>query len=286
LIFGAKINDSGNYEAIIPDSMPDIKFRILLLQQSQNTMILNSVSVDCVIFGFDKSGLRVLLNQTDKDALRRTLPEQASSDQIKQLYEKHPVFTSDLVWSLFGGHVPEAQDLDEFAKNLLFQATGLNDVYLQQIHAFGSLQRVPYVRVITIGYYSLINPEYHDLKQSNIAKSLQWFNLNELPVLCFDHDQIIQQALLKLRQEVMYHPVGFHLLPEKFSLTEIQSLYEVILNKKMDTRNFRKKLAKMELLVDSGEKQQYVAHRAAKLYQFDIQVYEKLKEEGLNFRIE
>jgi 8-oxo-dGTP diphosphatase len=286
LIFGAKINDSGNYEAIIPDSMPDIKFRILLLQQSQHTMILNSVSVDCVIFGFDKSGLRVLLNQTDKEKLRRVLPDQASSDQIKQLYEKHPVFTSDIDWSLFGGHVPETQDLDEFAKDLLFQATGLNDVYLQQIHAFGSLQRVPYVRVITIGYYSLINPEYHDLKQSNQAKSLQWFNLNELPILCFDHDQIIQQALLKLRQEVMYHPVGFHLLPDKFTLTEIQSLYEVILNKKMDTRNFRKKLAKMELLVDSGEKQQNVAHRAAKLYQFDIQVYEKLKEEGLNFRIE
>lgn len=249
-------------------------------------MILNSISVDCVIFGFDKSCLRVLLNQIDKEALRRILPDQASADQIRQLYEKHPVFLNDVVWSLFGGHVPEAQDLDEFAKNLLLQATGLNDVYLQQIHAFGSLQRVPYVRVITIGYYSLINPEYHDLKQSNLAKSLQWFNLNELPVLCFDHDQIIQHALLKLRQEVMYHPVGFHLLPEKFTLTEIQSLYEVILNKKMDTRNFRKKLAKMELLIDSGEKQQNVAHRAAKLYQFDIQVYEKLKEEGLNFRIE
>jgi 8-oxo-dGTP diphosphatase len=249
-------------------------------------MILNSVSVDCVIFGFDKSGLRVLLNQIDKEALRRTLPEQASSEQIRQLYEQHPVFTSDNYWSLFGGHVPEAQDLDEFAKNLLFQATGMTDVYLQQINAFGSLQRVPYVRVITVGYYSLINPDYYLLKQSNIAKSLQWFNLNELPALCFDHDQIIQHALLKLRQEVMYHPVGFHLLPEKFTLTEIQSLYEVILNKKMDTRNFRKKLAKMKLLVDSGEKQQNVAHRAAKLYQFDIQMYKKLKEEGLNFRIE
>jgi 8-oxo-dGTP diphosphatase len=249
-------------------------------------MILDSVSVDCVIFGFDKSGLRVLLNQIDKEALRRTLPEQASSEQIRQLYEKHPVFTSDNYWSLFGGHVPEAQDLDEFAKNLLYQATGMTDVYLQQINAFGSLQRVPYVRVITIGYYSLINPDYYLLKQSNIAKSLQWFNLNELPALCFDHEQIIQHALQKLRQEVMYHPVGFHLLPDKFTLTEIQSLYEVILNKKMDTRNFRKKLAKMKLLVDSGEKQQNVAHRAAKLYQFDIQVYEKLKEEGLNFRIE
>ncbi len=249
-------------------------------------MILNSISVDCVIFGFDKSGLRILLNQIDKEALRKALPQQASLDQIRQLYEKHPVLTSDIYWSLFGGHVPEQQDLDEFAKSLLFHATGLNDVFLQQIRAFGSRDRVPYTRVITIGYYALINPEYHDLRQSNLAKSLQWFNLNELPPLCFDHDQIIRHALLKLRQEVMYHPVGFHLLPERFTLTEIQSLYEVILNKKMDTRNFRKKLAKMELLVDSGEKQQNVAHRAAKLYQFDIQVYEKLKEEGLNFRIE
>jgi 8-oxo-dGTP diphosphatase len=249
-------------------------------------MILNSISVDCVIFGFDKSGLRVLLNQIDKEALQHVLPKQASSDQIKKIYEKHPVFTGDNYWSLFGEHVPEEQDLDEFAKELLLQATGLSDVYLQQINAFGSLNRVPYTRVITIGYYALINPDYYSLKQSSIAKSLQWFNLNELPKLCFDHEQIIQHALDKLRQEVMYHPVGFHLLPEKFTLTEIQSLYEVILNKKMDTRNFRKKLAKMELLIDSGEKQQKVAHRAAKLYQFDIQVYEKLKMEGLNFRIE
>jgi 8-oxo-dGTP diphosphatase len=249
-------------------------------------MILNSVSVDCVIFGFDKSGIRVLLNQIDKEALKLSLPKQASSEQIKQLYDKHPVLTSDIYWSLFGGHVPEQQDLDEFAKNLLFQATGLNDVFLQQIQAFGSLERVPYTRVITIGYYALINPYYYNLKQSKLAKSMQWFNLNELPPLCFDHDKIIQQALLKLRQEVMYHPIGFHLLPEKFTLTEIQSLYEVILNKRMDTRNFRKKLAKMELLIDSGDKQQNVAHRAAKLYKFDIHIYEKLKEEGLNFRIE
>ncbi len=249
-------------------------------------MILNSISVDCVIFGFDKSGLRVLLNQIDKEALQHVLPKQASSDQIKKIYEKHPVFTGDNYWSLFGEHVPEEQDLDEFAKELLLQATGLNDVYLKQISAFGSLNRVPYTRVITIGYYALINPDYYSLKQSSIAKSLQWFNLNELPKLCFDHEQIIQRALDKLRQEVMYHPVGFHLLPEKFTLSEFQSLYEVILNKKMDTRNFRKKLAKMELLIDSGEKQQKVAHRAAKLYQFDIQVYEKLKMEGLNFRIE
>lgn len=249
-------------------------------------MISNSVSVDCVIFGFDQSGLRVLLHQIDREALLSSLPGQASMDQIKRLYEQHPMLTSDVYWSLFGSHVPDEKDLDEFAKDLLFQATGLTNVYLQQIQAFGSLERVPYARVITIGFYALINPDYYHLKQSRLAKSFQWFNLSELPPLCFDHDKIIQKALIKLRQEVMYHPVGFHLLPEKFTLTEIQSLYEVILNKKMDTRNFRKKLAKMKLLIDSGDKQQKVAHRAARLYQFDIKVYEKLKEEGLNFRIE
>lgn len=256
------------------------------MQTKHFSMILNSVSVDCVIFGFDQSGLCVLLNQINREALLQSLPDQASSEQIKELYGQHPVLTSDQYWSLFGGHVPEEQDLDEFAKELLFKATGLNNVFLQQTHAFGSLERVPYTRVITIGYYALINPDYYDLKRSGIAKSLQWFNIHELPVLCFDHEKIIRQALVKLQQEVMYHPVGFHLLPEKFTLTEIQSLYEVILNKKMDTRNFRKKLAKMNLLVDSGEKQQNVPHRAARLYQFDIQVYKKLKKEGLNFRIE
>jgi 8-oxo-dGTP diphosphatase len=249
-------------------------------------MILNSISVDCVIFGFDKTGLKVLLNQIDQEELKMLLPRQASEEQIKRIYTKHPVFSGQLYWSLFGGHVPEEQDLDEFAKDLLYQVTGLKNIFLKQVHCFGSLERVPYTRVITIGYYALINPDYYNIKKSKLAKSLQWFNLNELPRLCFDHSKIIENALIKLRQEVMYHPVGFHLLPEKFTLTEIQSLYEVILNKKMDTRNFRKKLAKMELLVDSGEKQQKVAHRAAKLYQFEIQIYEKLKREGLNFRIE
>lgn len=249
-------------------------------------MVLNSVSVDCVIFGFDKSGLKVLLHQIDSEQIRRILPEQANSEQIRQIYDRHPIFTGEVLWSLFGGHVPEEQDLDDFARELLFQATGLNDVYLKQIHTFGSLKRVPYLRVITVGYYALINPDYYLIRQSSLDKSIQWFNLNEIPPLCFDHEEIIHEALLKLREEVMYHPVGFHLLPEKFTLTEIQLLYEVILNKKMDTRNFRKKLAKMGLLIDSGEKQQNVAHRAARLYQFDTQVYEKLKNEGLNFRIE
>lgn len=259
---------------------------LLHLRTNGKAMILNSVSVDCVIFGFDDSGLKVLLTQIDRDALRKVLPDQVTVEQIRQIYDKHPIFNEDNYWSLFGEHVPEDKDLDEFAKELLFKATGLEDIYLKQISAFGNVERVPYTRVITIGYYALINPEYYNLKRSNLSKYLQWFSLNDLPVLCFDHAEIIQKALENLRHEVMYHPVGFHLLPEKFTLSEIQSLYEVVLNKKMDTRNFRKKLAKMELLIDTGEKQQNVSHRAARMYRFDIQVYERLKKEGLNFRIE
>lgn len=258
---------------------------LLHLWEKPVFMILNSVSVDCVIFGFEKSGLRVLLSKANKNELIQSLPSQANDEQIHQLFDNHPILVEDDCWNLFGGHVPVDQDLDEYAKNLLFQATGLNDVYLQQIHAFGECKRVKYTRVITIGYYALINPHFHNVKRSNLAESLSWFNLDDLPTLPFDHNEIINKALSKLQQEVMYHPVGFHLLPDYFTLSEIQSLYEIILNKKMDTRNFRKKLAKMKLLVDTNEKQQNVAHRAAKLYKFDIQVYEKLKEEGLNFRI-
>lgn len=258
---------------------------LLHLQTKQVFMILNSISIDCVIFGFDKSGLRVLLSKVNKNELMQSLPKLASEDQIRELFDKHPILLEDYYWNLFGAHVPEDQDLDEYAKDLLFQATGLHNVYLKQFHAFGDCKRVNYIRVITIGYYALINPDFHDLKRSNLAESLNWFYLDELPPLPFDHKKIIKTALNKLRQEVMYHPVGFHLLPDKFTLTEIQSLYEIILNKKMDTRNFRKKLAKMKLLIDTNEKQINVAHRAAKLYMFDIKVYDKLIKEGLNFRI-
>ena len=123
------------------------------------------------------------------------------------------------------------------------------------------------------------------MSQSELAKILKWFEIDELPKVLFDHTHIINEALKKLREEVKYHPIGFHLLPEKFTLTELQPLYEAILDKKLDTRNFRKKILKMELLVDTMEKQQNVAHRAAKLYSFDIETYTRLTEEGLNFRI-
>lgn len=149
----------------------------------------------------------------------------------------------------------------------------------------GSVARVPHTRVLTVAYYALINPDYHDLKLSPVAKSVRWFDIENLPEVIFDTREIIDKALRKLREEAQYHPVGFHLLPDKFTLTELQSLYEVILNTKLDTRNFRKKILNMKLLVDTNEKQMNVAHRAAKLYSFDVDIYSQLKEDGLNFRI-
>lgn len=248
-------------------------------------MILKNVSVDCVIFGFDTDKLMVLLWQADPRILEKYLVMREEYEQLRELFEKNPALGSDKYWGLIGSHLPGEEDLDEYARKLLKAATGLDDVYLTQVKTFGERQRVPHYRVITVAYYALINPEYHDLKRSPIAKSLKWFDINDLPEVIFDVKEIIHESLRKLRQEVQYHPVGFHLLPPKFTLTQLQSLYEGILDKKLDTRNFRKKILNMGLLTDNNEKQTNVAHRAAKLYSFDESVYNKLVEEGLNFRI-
>lgn len=248
-------------------------------------MILKNISVDCVIFGFQNDKLNVLLWQANPELLENFLTTEEEYEQIKILFEKNPALGSDNFWGLIGTHLPQEEDLDAYAKKILQIATGLDNVYLKQVKTFGSLNRVPHYRVLTVAYYSLINPDYHDLKLSPIAKSVKWFDINNLPDIIFDVNEIIDTSLKKLREEAQYHPVGFHLLPEKFTLTQLQTLYEVILNEKLDTRNFRKKIMNMGLLVDTNEKQTNVAHRAAKLYSFDIDIYNQLIEKGLNFRI-
>lgn len=249
-------------------------------------MILKSISIDCVIFGFDGSSLKVLLSQQNPDAVLKQISDENNFDEIKQLYENHPSLTNPRCWNVFGAHIPEDADLDQFARDLVAMATGMKDVFLNQFHCFGEVNRVPNNRVLTIGYYALINPAHHLIKKSIALNDLKWFNLISLPKLSFDHGKIIRKALEHLRHEVRYQPIGFHLLPEKFTLTEFQWLYEAILDKKMDIRNFRKKIAHMGLLIDTDEKQQNVSHRAAKLYRFDEQIYNQLKKEGLKFRIE
>jgi 8-oxo-dGTP diphosphatase len=249
-------------------------------------MLLKNISVDCVIFGFDGEKLNILLWQADPDLLIHVLQEKENYEQIKFLYESHPSLTSEeQTWGLIGAHAPEEMGLDEFAQDITTSCTGLTDVYLKQFHTFGSVHRVPYFRVITIGYYALINPRYHNFHQSPLTRKMQWFGIDELPPLCFDHKEIIFTALAHLRETVQYHPVGFHLLPERFTLTGLQAMYEVIMGEKMDIRNFRKKIHKMELLEETGEKQENVPHRAARLFRFEPANYDRLIKEGLTFRI-
>lgn len=248
-------------------------------------MILKNLSVDCVIFGLKHDKLNVLLWQAEPELLEKFLDTQEEYEQLRILFDKNPALGSDNYWGLIGTHLPSEEDLDTYAKKILHTATGLHDVYLRQVNTFGAVHRVPHYRVLTVAYYALINPDYHDLQLSPIAKAVRWFEIDNLPNVIFDVKDIIHTALRKLREEVQYHPAGFHLLPEKFTLTQLQTMYEVILNKKLDTRNFRKKILKMGLLIDKNEKQTKVAHRAAKLYSFDVDIYNRLKEEGLNFRI-
>ncbi|MEN8117244.1 MAG: NUDIX hydrolase [Bacteroidota bacterium] len=248
-------------------------------------MILKNVSVDCVIFGFKNNKLKVLLWQVNSEIVKQFFTKEDNYEDLKILFDENPIHHTEDYWGLIGTHLPGNENLDNYAKLILAKSTGLEDVYLRQVKTFGSVNRVPFYRVLTTGYYALINPAFHDMQQSNMAKALKWFNINKLPKLLFDHKAIIMEALKKLKEEVKYRPIGFHLLPEKFTLTELQTLYEVILEQKLDTRNFRKKIQNMGLLIDTNEKQANVSHRAAKLYSFDIDTYNKLKEEGLKFRI-
>jgi 8-oxo-dGTP diphosphatase len=248
-------------------------------------MILKNLSVDCVIFGFKDNILNILLWQAEPELLEKFLTTEEEYQQSKEIFEKNPALKSDKFWGLIGTHLPVEEDLDNYAKKILHVATGLKDVYLKQFKTFGNAGRIPHMRVLTVAYYALINPEYHDMELSPLAKSVKWFDIDGLPDVIFDVHEIIDAALKKLREEVKYHPVGFHMLPDKFTLTQLQTLYEVILDKKLDTRNFRKKILKMDLLVDTQEKQTNVAHRAAKLYSFDMEIYNRLTEEGLNFSI-
>ncbi|MCK3683289.1 NUDIX hydrolase [Maribellus sp. YY47] len=248
-------------------------------------MIFKNLSIDCVIFGFRDNKLNVLLWQPEPEIVKKLLILNDVYLEFKEIYENNPALKSDKHWGLIGMHLPVEEDLNDYTKKILEMATGLQNIYLKQFQTFGGINRIPHTRVLTVAYYALINPEYHDLKLSPVAKAVKWFDIDNLPDVAYDAKDIISHALKTLREEAKYHPVGFHLLPDKFTLNELQTLYEVILGKTLDTRNFRKKILNMNLLMDTGEKQKHVAHRAAKLFSFDMEMYNKLREEGLNFSI-
>jgi 8-oxo-dGTP diphosphatase len=220
----------------------------------------SAFSVDNVIFGFDGGDLKVLL-------IQRGAPPYKGR------------------WALPGDLVYPNEDIDTAAERVLEQLTGLKGVYLEQVKAFGAVNRHPLGRVITIAYYSLVKTNDFQPTPASFAQSAQWHSVGTVEELAFDHNQILLSCLTQLKQKVRMAPIGFELLPPKFTLTELQHLYEAILETELDKRNFRKKILSMNLLHDLDEIQSGVAHRPAKLYQFDQERYTRFLEKGYTFDI-
>lgn len=206
-----------------------------------------AISVDCVILGFENGELKVLLIKSDLEEFK---------DE----------------WSLLGDLVRPDEDLNTASYRILKSRTGLEDVFLEQVYTFGDLNRHPAGRVITTAYYSLINIKDHQLKLAH--NQIHWHPVNDLKTMAFDHKLILDTCMKQLRERVMEHPIVFNLLPEKFSLRELQSIYESILGIKLDRRNFRKKFFLMDWLVDVEELEEDVPHRPGKLYRFNKEKFE------------
>ena len=220
----------------------------------------SAFSVDNVIFGFDKGSLKVLL-------IKR-----GAQPYINQ-------------WALPGDLVYPNEDLNSAAGRVLAELTGLKNVYLEQVHTFGKVDRHPLGRVITIAYYSLIKIDNFEFTPASLASHVEWHDVSKINELAFDHRLILDTCFQKLKWKVRSYPIGFELLPKKFTLTELQQLYEAILEKELDKRNFRKKLLSTKLLRDLNESQKGVSHRPAKLYAFDDSKYRELQAAGYNFEV-
>ncbi|KIA84811.1 NUDIX domain-containing protein [Flavobacterium sp. AED] len=219
---------------------------------------IDGITIDCVIFGFNKESLEVLLVQ------------HAEGESIGK-------------WGLLGGWLRKEESADDAAQRILYELTSLDNIYLEQLKAFGDPNRVPERRVVTIAYYTLVNREDYNIKASLTLKEAKWYKINDIPNLIFDHNEILDFSLMQLRNRVRQAPIGFNLLPEKFTLLQLMHLYEEILGITLDKSNFRRKILQMKLLVPLDEKQQDVSHRAAQLYKFDSEIYEKLTQKGFNF---
>ena len=219
-----------------------------------------ALTVDCVVFGMDDEDLKVML-------IQRGLPP----------------FEGE--WALPGGFVRVEETVDEAARRELEEETGLNDVFLEQLYTFGAVERDPRERVVSVAYFALVNLVDHRVQAATDARQAAWFPVHDVPSLACDHDDILDVALGRLRGKLSYQPIGFELLPKRFALSRLQHLYEVVLERELDKRNFRKKVLATGLLVETNEVQQDVAHRAARLYRFDERKYRQLAKEGFHFEM-
>ena len=212
-----------------------------------------SVTTDCVIFGFDGVKLKVLLVE------RGMAPYKGR-------------------WAFPGGFLNMDESAEEGALRELKEETGLEGAYIRQFHTFSAPQRDPRERVITIAYYALVRMQ--EVKGGDDAADARWFALDEVPPLAFDHDQILRKAEKTLRQQIHFEPVGFELLPEKFTIKQLQNLYEAILDMRFDRRNFYNKMRRLGMLELTGDTANPSQRREANLFSFNAEKYAELKSKG------
>lgn len=216
-----------------------------------------AVTVDCIVFALDQQEmeLRILLIKRGEEPFKGS-------------------------WALPGGFVLPDESLIDAAERELYEETGLKDIFLEQLYTFGDPKRDPRERVISVSYYALVNIENKCLNASTDASDAAWFSLTDLPNLVFDHNRMVECAVERLKGKIEYKPIGFELLPNKFTLRQLQSLYEIILNKVIDKRNFRKKILKMDILDELDEIEKDVTHRAARLYKFNKKKYDLISNKS------
>lgn len=217
------------------------------------------VAVDCIIFGFEAGKLKLLM-------IKRTVEPLVGA------------------WSLVGGFVQEGESIDSAATRVLRQTTGIHDIYMDQLACYGDANRDTGARVISVVYYALIRISEHDRMLAD-QHGAHWLSLQEIPELIFDHNQMLNDALTRLRDKAHFHPIGFELLPEKFSLPQLRNLYEEIYQRTLDKRNFRKKILAMGILEKLDEKDKSTSKKGAHLYRFDKTKYSELTERGLVFEM-
>jgi ADP-ribose pyrophosphatase YjhB (NUDIX family) len=205
------------------------------------------VSVDCIIFGFDEGKLKVLIGRRQMDPGRGE-------------------------WSLYGGFVAADESIDDAAARTLSELTGLRNLYMRQVGAFGSVDRDPGERVISIAYYALINVKDYD-ERLRLDHGVEWMNVEELPKLYSDHNVMIRKALKLMRQKLRTEPVGFRLLPDLFTLTQLQKLYEAVNGEELDKRNFRKRIKDMDFIEKTELIDKTGSKRGAFLYRFNHRAY-------------
>lgn len=219
-----------------------------------------SVTTDCIIFGFDGVDINVLL-------IERGIEPYKSK------------------WAFPGGFVQMDESTEAGAKRELYEETGIKDVFIEQLYTFSDVNRDPRGRVITVAYYALVKTSDYQLLAGDDAIKAQWFKLKDIPSLAFDHDSILRIAHNRIKGKIRYQPIGFELLDTKFTMPQLQLLYESILEAKFDRRNFSNKLMKTGLLIQLEEKVKNVPYKAPRYLMFDKKKYTELQSSGFNFEI-